>query len=479
VRIERSRAAIPIRPLTLQAPTIKCQIFCYNCLEMGIPTVKENRVLFAWLGNTDVQSSEKKSGLGPIACAVADRKPSRVVVLSAQPEKADTKRYERWLRSKTDADLIVEQTDITDPWDFRRIYHASAEAVEKQRRESPNQKTFIFDLSPGTGAMSAAWIILAKTRFAAELIESSVEDKTTGTYPVRTVNLPFELSIELIGDLLRKPGNDLIGLSEALPPAHSDFSKIIHKSQKMERVILLARQWALYDVPVLILGESGTGKELLARAIYAASGRASKPFKTVNCGAIVPTLLESELFGHAKGAFTGATKDRAGVFQQADGGTIFLDEIGELPPTAQVALLRILQEKVVTPVGGDKDIHVDVRVIAATNRDLAASAYRDNSFRIDLFHRLAVGLLKVPPLRQRSEDIDLLTDWLLKSLPNTPGTSFARSVSPSGRRRLREHDWPGNVRELQNALTRAALSPYHETITKGPFKNNMNNWMTN
>ena len=227
----------------------------------------------------------------------------------------------------------------------------------------------------------------------------------------------------------------------------------------MKNLVNRARKVALRDVPVLILGESGTGKELFAKAIHHASPRKDKPFVPINCGAIPENLVESELFGHIKGAFTGADRDRKGHFEQADGGTIFLDEIGELPPAIQVRLLRTLQQGEIQRVGSSDVRKINVRVIAATHRDLAADIDTAR-FRQDLFYRLAVAVLQIPALRERGKDQELLLDYLLKQVneqfSSDPGfvpkhlTSAARAVYLS-------HSWPGNVREMYNTLQRAAL----------------------
>ena len=209
----------------------------------------------------------------------------------------------------------------------------------------------------------------------------------------------------------------------------------------------------------MIEGESGTGKELLAKAIANEGVRKEKPFRVINCGAIPSELLESELFGHEKGSFSGAIKDRAGYFEEADKGTLFLDEIGELPLSAQVKLLRVLQECEVARVGSSRPRKVDVRIIAATNRDLAEEV-RKGRFREDLFYRLAVVVLKIPSLRQREGDIGLLVDALLRRVneecAEEPGY-IQKKISAGARNLLLNHPWPGNVRELQNTLRRAAI----------------------
>jgi formate hydrogenlyase transcriptional activator len=209
------------------------------------------------------------------------------------------------------------------------------------------------------------------------------------------------------------------------------------------------------DATVLICGETGTGKELVARAIHAASPRRDRAFVPVNCAALVPSLLVSELFGHEAGAFTGAVRRRAGKFEQADGGTVFLDEVGELAADAQAVLLRVLQERVVERVGGGEPVPIHVRVIAATNRDLAADV-RASRFRADLFYRLDVFPIAVPPLRDRREDVPELAAHFVRHFAAKHRRDVA-NVRPTTLRALVAHDWPGNVRELQNLIERAVI----------------------
>jgi transcriptional regulator with PAS, ATPase and Fis domain len=202
--------------------------------------------------------------------------------------------------------------------------------------------------------------------------------------------------------------------------------------------------------PVLISGESGTGKELVARAIHFRGSFANRPFVAVDCGSLVPTLIESELFGYEKGAFTGALRSKTGLFQSASGGTIFLDEIGELPLEMQAKLLRVLQEKEVRPVGSNQKVKVDVRVVAATNRDLEAE-YRNGTFRKDLYFRLNVVTVHLPSLRERRSDIPMLAHWFLDR--HAPDNSM--QVTNAAMKCLLQYDWPGNVRELENCIERA------------------------
>lgn len=235
-------------------------------------------------------------------------------------------------------------------------------------------------------------------------------------------------------------------------PASDDAWReaIVTRSPLMQRLLEQAHMVAQSDVSVLINGQSGTGKEVLAKAIHAASPRASKPFIAINCGALPEQLLESELFGHAKGAFTGAVSAREGLFQAAEGGTLFLDEIGDMPQTLQVKLLRVLQERKVRPLGSNRDLDIDVRILSATHRDLPKAMERQE-FREDLFYRLNVVSLKIPALHERAEDIPLLANHLLRQAAERH-KPFVRSFSTDAMKRLMTASWPGNVRQLVNVI---------------------------
>jgi PAS domain S-box-containing protein len=234
------------------------------------------------------------------------------------------------------------------------------------------------------------------------------------------------------------------------------FDEIVGQSAALERVLRQVRQVAGTDSTVLIQGETGTGKELIARAIHAAGNRSERPFVTVNCAAIPATLIESELFGHEKGAFTGATQKRDGRFALAEGGTLFLDEIGELSPDLQSKLLRVLQEGEFEPVGSSQTRTVDVRVVAATNRDLP-QAVADGGFREDLFYRLNVFPITLPPLRERPDDIPLLAERFARRFAQRMGRGV-EPLSAAAVRRLQAYHWPGNVRELENVMERAVIT---------------------
>lgn len=272
------------------------------------------------------------------------------------------------------------------------------------------------------------------------------------------VTKPFsaeELRMRLMRAVaLERQQRELEMLQEALL-VHTGFNGMLGKSRAMEDVFTLAKKVSASDITVLVLGETGTGKGLLARALHANSPRAKRPFVSVNCAALTPTLLESELFGHEKGAFTGAIERRIGRFELADHGTIFLDEIGELTPELQTKLLDVVQEKKFERVGGTQTINVDVRLIAATNRNLVERV-KSGKFREDLYYRLNVVPITLPPLRTRREDIELLATHFLAQTVGRIGKGKMH-FTPAAWRALLEHSWPGNVRELQNTIERAAV----------------------
>src|SRR5438552_7305037 len=255
--------------------------------------------------------------------------------------------------------------------------------------------------------------------------------------------------------------NETIALREDLARA-SMFEEIVGSSSGLQRVLAQVAKVAQTDATVLILGETGTGKELVARAVHKRSRRASGAFIPVNCAAIPPSLVASELFGHEKGAFTGALQRRPGRFEVADGGTIFLDEIGELPPEAQVSLLRVLQEREIERVGTSHPMAVDVRVLAATYRDLEAAVER-GTFREDLFYRLNVFPIRLPPLRERADDIPILVEYIVDRFAKQTG-KVIRNIEKQTLQRLTAYDWPGNVRELQNVIERAIVLSEGETF---------------
>jgi two-component system, NtrC family, response regulator AtoC len=291
-------------------------------------------------------------------------------------------------------------------------------------------------------------------------IESAVEAMRLGAYDY--IEKPFR--VEKLRQLLQRMAEKfrLVTENQFLRDrveADTQLDGIVGTSAKIQDVMRMVSRLKDTRTPVLITGESGTGKELVARAIHFRGPLAQMPFVAVDCGSLVPTLMESELFGHEKGSFTGALKTKAGLFHAANGGTIFLDEIGELPLEMQAKLLRVLQEKEVRPVGSNEKIPVDVRVIAATNRDLE-SAYRAGTFRKDLYFRLNVVTVHLPSLRERRSDIPLLTHCFLDRY--AAGEHI--QVTPAVVKSFLQYDWPGNVRELENCIARAVALGDHQVI---------------
>jgi DNA-binding NtrC family response regulator len=291
-------------------------------------------------------------------------------------------------------------------------------------------------------------------------IESAVEAMREGAYDY--IEKPFR--VERLRQLLQRMAEKvrLVAENQFLRErvdADTNLDGITGTSAKIQDVLRMVSRLKDIRTPVLITGESGTGKELIARAIHFRGPLAPMPFVAVDCGSLVPTLMESELFGHEKGAFTGALKSKAGLFQAANGGTIFLDEIGELPLELQAKLLRVLQEKEVRPVGSNEKIAVDVRVIAATNRDLE-SAYRSGAFRKDLYFRLNVVTVHLPSLRERRSDIPQLAHCFLDRYAAGENVQ----ISPAAMRSFLQYEWPGNVRELENCIARAIALGDHRTI---------------
>ncbi len=273
-------------------------------------------------------------------------------------------------------------------------------------------------------------------------------------YLVKPLN-PDELKLSVQRALERQQLLDENRYLRDLAGTAFRFENLIGGSRKMRDIFDTAQQVARRDSTVLLMGESGTGKELLAKAIHQNSLRAGKPFVTVNCGAIPETLVESELFGHRKGAFTGAVADRAGKFEAANEGTVFLDEVGELPPSAQVKLLRVIQEREIDKIGNPRPIPVNVRIIAATNRNLK-NLVEDGEFREDLYYRLSVVTIEIPPLRERRDDIPLLAQHFLSKLRARYQLSQL-VFSEEALERISQYDWPGNVRELENLVERVVV----------------------
>src|ERR1700756_3667034 len=320
---------------------------------------------------------------------------------------------------------------------------------------------------PGAGGLDALRRIKERRPEAVVIVvtgygtvQSAVQAMKNGAYDY--VTKPFsvdelKLLLERVASHLKLKSENRL-LREKVK-SKQGFGGIVGRAPEMEKLYRIIAKAANSVHPVLILGESGTGKEMVARSIHYSGPFRDKPFIPVDCGSLVPTLIESELFGYVKGAFTGAVRAKDGLLAIADGGTIFLDEIGELPIDLQSKLLRALQEKEIRPVGSTKRVPINVRILAATNRDLEI-AVREGTFRKDLFFRLNVVNLRIPPLRERKQDIPLLVGHFLDRMNRALGVE--RTISDDALKLMMSYDWPGNIRELENCLERAGA------LTSGP-----------
>ena len=296
-------------------------------------------------------------------------------------------------------------------------------------------------------------------------VETAVEAMKIGAYDYVTKPLDFDALVLVVHRAMERQSlREEVRILRSVLDQRYGFEGIIGRAKSFLRVLDQASRVAPHDTTVLIQGETGTGKELLARAIHNNSGRRARAFVPINCGAIPKDLVESELFGYVRGAFTGALTGKAGRIEAADGGTLFLDEVGELPLDAQVKLLRVLQEGELPKLGASESTRVDVRVIAATHRNLAAMV-EDGTFREDLYYRLTVVLLRIPPLRERREDLPELIDVLFKRARERHGLDHAR-LSGSLLQRLIGYSWPGNVRQLENVIERLLVLSPEDLITE-------------
>ncbi len=354
--------------------------------------------------------------------------------------------------TRTPVDLVVAAFDL-QPFD-------GMELLARIRLQSPQTMVILT-----AGFPTTSQIIEATQRGAHDVL--------------RKESLPFELRHIVEAALQTQENRRSAGSLEAELPSPEGRVKIIGVSRALQDVFKLVGRVARTDAPVLITGESGTGKELIAKAIHEYSPRRNHEMITLNCGAIPENLLESELFGHEKGSFTGAIARRAGRFEQADGGTLFLDEIGDMPLTIQVKLLRVLQDGSYSRVGANDTLRADVRIIAATHKTLAAEVAAGR-FREDLFYRLNVVELAIPALRERLEDIPLLAEYFLQRITKKNGMARIR-ISAEAIAALQSHHWPGNVRELENTIARACalasstiLLPMDFPLTSAPGKSQRN-----
>ncbi|MGB0466904.1 MAG: sigma 54-interacting transcriptional regulator [Pontibacterium sp.] len=411
----------------------------------------KKQVLLTWLGKHDV-TAEANGERGAIASILMDTAfPFDEVHILVQNWENELPRYEPWLKKvlqtqSRNTTIVFKRVELDSPIDYDGIY-----TIVRQELEALSQTDSVLtlNLTSGTPAMTAIWVLLGKGVFGCKLAQTSRQSGAS------TVQLPFDVSVEYLQQQDAKLG----AIASSVPSISNEFSHIQASSRLMADCVALAQRVSQRDIPVIIQGETGTGKEVMANAIHRASSRKDKPFIAVNCGAIPGSLLDSQLFGHKKGSFTGAISDRKGYFEEANGGTLFLDEVGELPLEAQAKLLRALQQQEIMRVGESKPTKVNIRVIAATHRDLL-SMIEEGLFREDLFYRLAVGVLGLPPLRERVEDIELLVSELLDNLNDEASTQpgyICKNISEDGIKFIKAQRWPGNIRELWNTLVRASI----------------------
>lgn len=314
-------------------------------------------------------------------------------------------------------------------------------------------------------------VVVIMTGFAT--VHSAVQAMKAGAYDYISKPFTFDelrLVLDRVSAQLKLAAENRM-LRDAMK-SKNGFGPLVGRAPEMEKLYRIISKAAKSSHPVLILGESGTGKELVARSVHFGGPYRDRPFIPVDCGSLVPTLIESELFGYVRGAFTGAVRAKDGLLATADGGTIFLDEVGELPIDLQAKLLRAIQEKEIRPVGGNRAIPVNVRILAATNRDLE-TAVQQGTFRRDLFFRLNVLTLRIPPLRERKQDIPLLAGHVLERVARTTGVH--RTISDDALRRMLDYEWPGNVRELENCLERACALSSSATLQIGDLPTALRN----
>ncbi len=367
---------------------------------------------------------------------------------------------------------ICEMLDISLRKEGHRVETVNGGEAAKKRLSSANYEVLITDIKmPQTDGIEVLNFARQSSPDTSVILITAVEDYEAAVQAVKGGAFDYiHKGPGLLEELKLAVGRALETLSlqrqnfafKRDAASRNSLDNIIGKSPVIEKLKATIRTVAPTGSTVLIYGESGTGKELVARAVHACSPRTGEPFVSINCGAFPETLLESELFGYVKGAFTGASQNKRGLFEVASGGTVFLDEISEMSPSMQVKLLRVLQERSIRPVGGTQETAIDVRVIAATNKDLR-DMVAAGSFREDLFYRVSVIPLNVPPLRERRDDIELLAAHFLKKYAAAARKTILR-ICEESMRALRNHDWPGNVRQLENTIERAVALEISEEL---------------
>ncbi len=417
-------------------------------------------VLFSFVGNRDPYIENSDDEFGPVLSLLAAESYSRVYLICTGSDYIE--------RARTVEKIAQEETenrkfnfidlDLESPIDYEEIYAKLSRALKvtsKQVQTTRVRNTVLLD--PGTPQMQTVWFLLVKSgEFPARLVQGIPPRFAGGTYKVREVNPAGSVLPDIV---IRHGGKNTGGSFEETPSSFvedlgdrwisSADLRIIGSSPVLLSVLEQAKRFAKYSSNILLRGETGSGKGVIAKYIHQLSPRSNKPLANANCSSISPTIAESTLFGHTKGAYTDAGADRLGLFRSADGGTVFLDEIGDLPLEIQPKLLKVIEEKTLIPLGSDREFKVDVRIIAATNRNLE-ELIEEGKFRMDLYQRLNEMSLEIPALRERGNDImeigqEFLNEWNREFKEN-------RQISHEAWDYLLRYGWPGNIRELYNAI---------------------------
>lgn len=438
------------------------------CHRHGFLTKKEfymDRLFTSWIGFNDLKAEKSESQGSILSCLLNAELAYNKILLLTTNDDLSVMHYVKWLQTQLlvqkrykHSKVKVIELEVVSPIDYFSIYSRVSEFLEFVTQQS----SFItVGVSSGTPAMATVWLLLAKGVYNLNCIQSSRENG------VQEIHLPFDLSLHYL-EVQDSSLKHLMSRNEL----NTSFNHLISNSSEMKKLIELSSRIAIRGVPVIIQGPTGSGKEVLAKAIHNSSTRSESQLVVVNCGAIPENLIESALFGHKKGAFTGAISDKKGYFSEADKGTLFLDEVAELSLSAQVQLLRAIQEGEIQRVGEDKLTKVNVRVIAATHKDLL-NMVDNGSFREDLFYRLAVGVLQIPSLCQRKEDIIPLAELLMNEINqeanDQPGYK-KKKLSKEAKQLIYGYHWPGNVRELRTTLLRASVWSENEILEEYDIK---------
>jgi len=422
-------------------------------------------VLLTFAGNRDPFNLEAVAGNftdGPVLTLLHEKQFQRIYIFTTPNTLINAQDLRREIIARSEGEARIFNIDIPDPTDYEELYlHMYKRCQEIMAEHEAQKPKYFIATASGTPQMQTIWFLLSQSGLVpATLLKITpprfLKPKQKAVSEIRLslerfpkISSPSQRELEIETTYLRK--EKLEAERKDLVLQFSQY-KMIGKSTQLEQIKDTIKAASQYDSAVLIQGATGTGKELVARAIHFNSTRKAEPFIVVNCAAIPETLVESELFGHEKGAFTGAIQQKKGRFELADKGTIFLDEVGDMPLFAQAKILRVLQDSEITRIGGTRTIRTDVRLIAATNRDLATLISEDR-FRDDLYYRLKVIDIQMPSLSERREDVPLLVEYFLGLYNHR--YKEQKQVSRETMKRLFEYAWPGNIRELENTIERA------------------------